>query len=671
MSTFLERLAIEAGLDTTEVEKGVKKIKEQLNSFEQGVQALNKKLEQAFSVGSMVIAARQFANFAVHAVEAAAQIGRTAEKVGMSVEQFSRLSYAAKLSGTSVEDLATGVKFFERHITDAQAGSKQQIKLFQTMGISTKDAGKALLDIADKFASYKDSAAKTALAVEIFGRGGIAMIPILNKGAEGIRQLGIEGDKLGVTLDDKAAKAAIHLDQELVRLRLHSEAVARSIGGPVLTALNDFYGLVAQKGGKSTDNFDLAFESLFKGSAVAKLFGGGSDPLAGRLMADKQLKDWLIQRKLAESKASGLLGPPTEAIGDLSHKIADLKGDAPKVPKGGKGPKDVTDNLIHRMQSEAQAMEKQLAKLFEKENLLNSEPALAALQQELGPGGKYNEIDIRNRGFKNKKAEAQFYVEAQARKDEIARMAQLAHMEDAQNQHLKERLQLLRDADERDQVIHDANREAMQHEEDFWKANHALIVDSEDALKTYSQSMKDLNRFTDQEAKKGNIILGDVRKRAFDKLEDTAIAKYKEQHPELTKAVEGSADILGNAVATSLVDGFDRGFKNIGETFKRFTASLAVEIAKTAILKQIFSGAILAGVTGNPAMGTIPEGLGFIEGGIPMGISASPEMHNRAQDFGGGGQNVQRMIHSFDHQTMDMTMRDAFENYLANHAATR
>ena len=64
-------------------------------------------------------------------------------------------------------------------------------RAFRALGISLKDnggnvktSGDLFLDIAQKFSKMEDGAAKTALAIRLFGRAGAELIPLLNQGRD-------------------------------------------------------------------------------------------------------------------------------------------------------------------------------------------------------------------------------------------------------------------------------------------------------------------------------------------------------------------------------------------------------------------------------------------------------------------------------------------------------
>jgi hypothetical protein len=62
--------------------------------------------------------------------------------------------------------------------------------------------------VADKFKNMDDGPKKVALAMQLFGRSGKELIPILNLGSKGIEQLNQKLDEYGVRNDDAVAKGA-------------------------------------------------------------------------------------------------------------------------------------------------------------------------------------------------------------------------------------------------------------------------------------------------------------------------------------------------------------------------------------------------------------------------------------------------------------------------------
>lgn len=130
-------------------------------------------------------------------------------QLGLTAQQASRLRFAGEETGVSAQQLGTTFGILSKHLSAND-------KAWQSLGISTKDAtGKTksmndlIPQVADKFAKLPNGAQKTALAMQLFGRSGKDLLPFLNKGADGIKELSAESDKYGDTLNSKDT-AAVH-----------------------------------------------------------------------------------------------------------------------------------------------------------------------------------------------------------------------------------------------------------------------------------------------------------------------------------------------------------------------------------------------------------------------------------------------------------------------------
>ena len=123
-----------------------------------------------------------------NAIDAADELSKLSQKTGIAIEDLSALKYAGDLSNVSIDDLATGIKKLGNNMAAAAGGNKEIAAVFTAIGVSTttttgqlRNTDDVLGDIADRFASYQDGAGKAALATELFGRNGAALIPLLDR----------------------------------------------------------------------------------------------------------------------------------------------------------------------------------------------------------------------------------------------------------------------------------------------------------------------------------------------------------------------------------------------------------------------------------------------------------------------------------------------------------
>lgn len=177
-------------------------------------------------------------------INAADQMAKMAQKVGVSVEALSGLKFAADQTGVSMEQLQGGLVKLARTAADAAGGLKAQQAVFKSMGVSVVDAaGKLrgteaiLLDVAEAFKGYQDGAAKTALATRVFGRAGAELIPLLNNGRAGIEALTREARELGLVIGTDAAKSAEVFNDNLSKLRDAVSGVGNDLMNAFLPAL--------------------------------------------------------------------------------------------------------------------------------------------------------------------------------------------------------------------------------------------------------------------------------------------------------------------------------------------------------------------------------------------------------------------------------------------------
>jgi hypothetical protein len=252
------RLAVKIDADSSGLKAGLSDASKQTNMFGEQLQGLASKLK---AIGPLAaIAGAAFATNMVRSIaNTADELSKLSAKTGVAVEDLSRLQYAAGLSGVNNAALGSSLNRLARSMSDTAAGTGEAGKAFEAMGITVKNADGSLKaqkdvlqEVADKFASYKDGAEKSALAQQIFGRAGADLIPLLNGGAAGLKEMADESDRLGNTINDKTAKAAERFNDNLTRLQTAAGGMARTIAGPVIQSLADLTGSMveAQKEGR-------------------------------------------------------------------------------------------------------------------------------------------------------------------------------------------------------------------------------------------------------------------------------------------------------------------------------------------------------------------------------------------------------------------------------------
>lgn len=252
------------------------------------------------------LAAFELAKKSVDAFQNTATAALTLQRViGGTAEGASRLNFAAEETGVSQEKLGLGIKALSTHLSAND-------KAWKMTGLSVKGANgqlltttQALPELADIFAKMPAGAQKSALAVKLFGKSGLTLLPFLNQGSSGLAKLNEESDKLGHTLSGPQL-AAVHAN--IVAHREFSAAVSGveiQIGAALYPALAriipkvaEFASTVAAKAipviqefgrwfaGKLLPALDKAYQQIMPGverafAAVGKSLNNGKGGWSG------------------------------------------------------------------------------------------------------------------------------------------------------------------------------------------------------------------------------------------------------------------------------------------------------------------------------------------------------------------------------------------------------
>lgn len=282
---ILADLLVRFGADSAELRKALKTVESDVKRFTRDIGGMKKALSGAFAVLGVQQMTAAMARFVQSGVEAADEMGKLAQKSGIAVDDLSRLSYAAELSGSSTEGLATGLKVLARTMSDAAGGSKETAAVFRAIGVEVQNtdgtlraSGDVLRDVADRFAGMEDGAGKAAIAQALFGRSGADLIPMLNEGSSGLARLADEADRLGITIDGRSVPAATELNDNFDRLRLMARAFSVQLAGeltPALRGLTDqIIDTTAQSGGMHS--FTTVAAAGFKVLASAAVVAWGA-----------------------------------------------------------------------------------------------------------------------------------------------------------------------------------------------------------------------------------------------------------------------------------------------------------------------------------------------------------------------------------------------------------
>lgn len=211
-------------------------------------------------------------------IDAADKITKLAQSTGVSTETLSTMGHAADLSGVSLDSLGTAMARISRNASDAARGTGDARLAFDALGISVKNsdgslknADQLMAEVADRFARMEDGAGKTALAIGIFGRAGAELIPMLNAGGKGLREMQDEARALGLEIDGNIGKSAERFNDNITRLVRVKQGWVNKVRDAVLPMLDTLTERLIESAKQSKEN-EVQTSTLargFRGLAVA------------------------------------------------------------------------------------------------------------------------------------------------------------------------------------------------------------------------------------------------------------------------------------------------------------------------------------------------------------------------------------------------------------------
>lgn len=355
------------------------------------------KLLSVAAAGAAVIVGRMVLKQADQAQQAI----KTAQSVGLTVESLTALQYVADQSGVSQQQLTTALTIAAKNAELAAKGTGSAKDAYASLGISVMNASGELKssdvligEVAERFAKMEDGAKKTALATQMFGRQGAALIPLLNSGRDGIKELTDEAAKLGLVLDTETARTAERFSDNLTRLKGVQQGVVISLTRELLPTLEVFTDQLVDSA-KKTDGFSGAAKLLngaltvliATGTSIASIFKLVGTALGGAGALTAGFFDALR----GKSSFSDLNQLRKEIKGDLSKIVTDMEKDVEQIMGASSGKMKGTAEKAGRKAGEGFA-EGLAAGVDDKLGKRGAE-AIASMVREIALLGKKTELE--------------------------------------------------------------------------------------------------------------------------------------------------------------------------------------------------------------------------------------------------------------------------------------
>jgi len=384
----------------------MKKAKNAVKTNASGMAAAMSKVSKKFTQAATAL--NRYAGFAMVAATVAAGIfikkqidiadkmGKLAQSTGTTSEYLSSMALVASQGGTTLEVVAKSLNKLSKNMSDVRLNIGEAKDAFEELNIhvtesngTLRSSDEVMKDIADRFKGMQDGADKTAYAMQIFGKAGTELIPMLNGGRIGMERLQKKAEEMGLVISTKTALDAADLNDQLDILMKTAQGAGRGIALDLIPWLNET--LVVMK---------LAKEE--SGTLMAAWVGLGS---VGNAIFGKSLQQKINQTKKTIEDLEETIKNRSKldlfalkfAKGDFVIKrIEDLKKDLAELEaqqeKEDNADKARREGLIKRLREEADERRKN-TEAIRKDRQAKLDVAIATKEKELAEKQAYAATD--------------------------------------------------------------------------------------------------------------------------------------------------------------------------------------------------------------------------------------------------------------------------------------
>lgn len=223
-------------------------------------------------VAAVVKVEKQLMSITKESAEYAKEVKTLASVTGQSVEEVQEWQYASDMLGVTYDRVKDSLKEITNKMQEAQNGSEDTAKAFETLGVKLEDtdgnlrsADAVFYDVIDSLGNMQNQAQRDALAMDLMSESAQELNPLIEVGSEGLKKYTDEAHEMGYVLDNEAVEALAATDAAQQKLLKTQEAVTKQISAEYAPYMTEALG--------DTADFIQKIGKAFVESGVVDKFG--------------------------------------------------------------------------------------------------------------------------------------------------------------------------------------------------------------------------------------------------------------------------------------------------------------------------------------------------------------------------------------------------------------
>lgn len=644
--TAADGLLIQLAADVAQLRNDMRQAQNIVQSGAGGMEASMNKVKNVIAGFAAGLTINAFKNWIKDAIDAGDATKEFSQKTGVAAKDVAGLQLAFAQGNVGSEALSGSINKLSKNMAEGSDG-------FKKLGIETRNSDgtlrnvkDVLYDVADATQAMGDGAGKVAVLQEIFGKSAAALIPTLNEGSAGMKEMADMAERLGLVIDDKTAEASDKFNDTLDLLQDSSKGMARQMAAELLPTLNDIAGAMFDNTGKSdtfkiaADALGIVLKTLYTAAVIVggylKTLGGDIGATAAAIMAAAH-GDFSGAADIMKERAKDV----EQEWRDRMKNIADVwTGASAKVIEGVAGMnKAQKENTVQTKEQEAAIKDADKTYSSFKDGLIGYRDEL---KSQLVEGEKLTKAQkILTELTSNSTTEVQKL--SSARRDELIALAK-------ENVQYEEQAKKVDEATKAHKKLHDElvkKNETIDEEIQKQIESNAAIMGGKEAseqleiAKLREQAATASNNA--EKAKESGLnqdIIDEYTKQA-EKLGELADLKEKGIHIQAAKdsAAEWkkTTDSIGDGLTDALMRGFESG-KGFGQNFKDTLTNMFKTMVLQPTLKALITGNSGGkGGTSGSIMDFLSGKNGDALGGKVSGLLGQAGNWLSSKGFGGTG----------------------------------
>jgi len=194
-----------------------------------------KKLNSGIAAFGLGVAITKMASLGKGAIDTADAVEKLSRRSGQSARMISEMGFALSQNDATMADYGNSLRNINKNTQNAVDGLQTQSRAFGKLGISVSafsklNSDQKFIQLSEAISRIEDPSIRTQVAMDIMGRAGERLLPVMENGAAGIAKYREKAIELGQSLSEDQVKAAAAASDAL-------DELSKSISGAFLQSV--------------------------------------------------------------------------------------------------------------------------------------------------------------------------------------------------------------------------------------------------------------------------------------------------------------------------------------------------------------------------------------------------------------------------------------------------